>query len=433
MDHSTLASLQTFMREQRIDAWLLYDFKLNNPVVARMLEGALVASGSAKPGEARPHLTRRVFWLIPAHGEPRILCHRIDDQDFVKAKLGHETYDGWRDLRPKVAELIESSGGRRIAMEYSPGGALPTAGIVDAGTIEFIRSLGTEVVSSADLMQLSAGVWGERGWDSHQRAIAHCDRIMQEAFAFIRAKIQSTKGSAEVATSEREVQKFILGQFAKAGLITDSDPIVGVNANAADCHYSPDDQRSQPIRRGDWVLIDLWAKEPGGGTVYGDITWTGFCGPLSGVSATQRKVFDTVLAARDASIEAAQRGWEAAQSAKLKAQSSNAAGSGHVEGWQLDDAARNVIIGAGFEKFIKHRTGHSLSPGTPGAHGLGMNLDNIETHDTRRMLPGTGFTIEPGIYIDGDFGVRSEVNLYVDPVKGPVVTGTIQREIVAIV
>ncbi len=443
-----LSIVQAFMREQRIDAWLLYDFKLNNPVVSRWLGEALVASGSAKAGEARPHLTRRVYWLVPSRGPARILCHRIDDQDFVKAKLAHETYDGWRDLRVKVGELIAGAGGRRVAMEYSPGGALPTAGIVDAGTIEFVRSLGAEVVSSADLMQLSAGVWGEHGWASHQRAIAHCDRIMQEAFGFIREKIKATKvargggGTADVATNEREVQKFILQRFVAAGLVTDSDPIVGVNANAADCHYSPDDRRSKAIRRGDWVLIDLWAKEPGGGTVYGDITWTGFCGPLSEVSQKQRRVFDTVLAARDASVEAARRGWAVAEMAHRTLHSAQAALDGGavgrhgiVEGWQLDDAARGVIISAGFEKFIKHRTGHSLSPGTAGAHGIGMNLDNIETHDTRRMLAGTGFTVEPGIYLDGDFGVRSEVNVYVDPDphKGPIVTGAVQREIVAVV
>jgi Xaa-Pro dipeptidase len=428
-----LDAVQAHMREQRIDAWLLYDFKLNNPVVARWLCDALVASGSAKPGEARPHLTRRVFWLVPASGAPRILCHRIDDQDFKKAALAHETYDGWRDLRLKVGDLLtdaasESTGGRRIAMEYSPGGALPTAGIVDAGTIEFIRSLGAEVVSSADLMQLAAGLWRERGLASHQRAIAHCDRIMAEAFGFIREKLRSAGASA--ATHEREVQMVILDRFKAAGLVTDSDPIIGVNANAADCHYSPDDQRTRPIRRGDWVLIDLWAKEPGDGTVYGDITWTGFCGPLSEVSAKRREVFQAVLAARDASFAEARARWSPSGSA-------GGGGGGLVggvslaQGWQLDEAARRVIIAAGYEHALKHRTGHSLSPGTPGAHGVGMNLDAIETHDTRLMLPGTGFTIEPGIYLDGDFGVRSEVNVHVDPAKGPIVTGAIQREIVA--
>jgi Xaa-Pro dipeptidase len=421
-----LDAVRAFMREQRIDAWLLYDFKLNNPVVARWLSDALVTSGAAKVGEARPHLTRRVYWLIPAAGTPRILCHRIDDQDFKKAGLAHETYDGWRDLGIKVAQLIEhastgpdgqGSGASRVAMEYSPGGALPTAGIVDAGTIEFVRSLGAEVVSSADLIQLSAGLWGERGLASHRRAIAHCDRVMQEAFAFIAQRLRGTTG-----THEREVQRFILDRFKALGLETDSDPIVGVNANAADCHYSPDDRRTKPIKVGDWVLIDLWAKEPGDGTVYGDITWTGHCGPLREVPERRREVFRAVLAARDASIAAAQDGW------KNRAEGSSAA----VQGWQLDDAARRVIIDAGFEAFIKHRTGHSLSPATAGAHGVGMNLDNMETHDTRRMLPGIGFTIEPGIYIDGDFGVRSEVNVYVDPKNGPTVTGQIQREIVAI-
>lgn len=385
--------VQRFMQDQRIDSWLVYDFRNNNPVIARIVGATL-------------HLTRRVFWLLPASGEPRLLCHTIDETNFRKVGIDPMTYPDWRGMQTAVGALLE--GHRRVAMEYSPGGALPTAGIADAGTVEFIRSLGVEVVSSADLVQLYAAAWGERGLASHKDASEHCERIMKAAFAFIGQKL------AAGGTNEREAQLFIAGEFKKSGLITDSGPIVGVNAHAGDPHYEPDEKTHAPIRAGDWVLIDLWAKRPGEGTVYGDITWTGYCG--KNVPADHRKVFETVKSARNASVQAAQRAWKAGEA---------------IEGWKLDEAARRVIIDAGYGHAIKHRTGHSLSPGTPGAHGIGMNLDNLETHDTRRMMPGTGFTVEPGIYLPG-FGVRNEINVYVDEKTGPAVTSCSQEEIVLI-
>ncbi len=391
--------VQAFMRDQRIDAWLVFDFRNNNAVLGRILGGTW-------------HLTRRVFWLLPAKGEPTLLCHTIDEATFKKLGRAYTTYGTWQEMHAKVAALVAPH--RRVAMEYSPGGALPTAGIVDAGTIEFIRAQGAEVVSSADLVQLYAAAWLEAGVASHTLAIGHCDRIMQEAFAFLGERLKAA-GSA----TEHEVQRFIRGRYEQCGIVTDSGPIVAVNGNGADCHYEPDEKLFSVIRPGDWVLIDHWAKAPGENTVYGDITWTGYCGAK--VPEKHLKVFNAVVGARDAAVAAAQRGWERAKQ-----------GGKPVEGWELDDAARKVIIDAGFGAQIKHRTGHSLSPGTKGAHGIGMNLDNMETHDTRRMMPGTGFTIEPGIYLDGEFGVRSEVNVYVDPVKGPVVTGTAQREPVLI-
>lgn len=392
--------VQSYMRDQRIDAWLVFDFRNNNPVMSRILGGTW-------------HLTRRVFWLLPAHGEPTLLCHFIDEATFKKLGLPFRSYGTWPAMREMVGDLLSPH--RRVAMEYSPGGALPTAGIVDAGTIESIRSLGVEVVTSADLVQIHAAAWGSHGLQSHRTAIAHCDRIMREAFDFLAARLRENGTS-----SEHEVQRFIRKQHAAAGLVTDSGPIVAVNANAADCHYEPDEKDHAAIRPGDWVLIDQWAKVPGDGSVYGDITWTGFCG--LDVPEEHQRVFRAVVAARDATLEAARAGW-----------ARSAAGGPTAEGWQLDDAARKVIIDAGHLAHIKHRTGHSLSPGTPGAHGIGMNLDNMETHDTRRMMPGTGFTVEPGIYLDGRFGVRNEVNVFVDPVHGPTVTGAMQNEPVLIV
>ncbi|MCG3122158.1 MAG: hypothetical protein GIKADHBN_00537 [Phycisphaerales bacterium] len=395
----TLAPVQSYMADQRIDAWLVFDFRNNNPVLAPILGATL-------------HLTRRVFWLLPARGEPTLLCHFIDEASFKRAGVPYRTYGTWQGMQETVRGLLAPY--RRVAMEYSPGGALPTAGVVDAGTIEFIRSAGVEVCSSADLVQLYAAAWREKGLESHRLAIGHCDRIVQEAFSFLGQRLKAA-GSA----TELEIKQYILDQFKRSGITTDSGPIVAVNGNGADCHYEPDEKVHAVIRPGDWVLIDLWAKQPGDATVYGDITWTGFCGTK--VPDEHMKVFRTVLGARDAAVAAAQAAWQRSQ-----------AGGAPGEGWMLDDAARKVIIDAGYEKHIKHRTGHSLSPGTPGAHGIGMNLDNMETHDTRRIMPGTGFTVEPGIYLDGRFGVRSEVNVYVDPQKGPVVTGAIQRDPVII-
>ena len=396
MPTNPYARVQEFMRDQRIDAWLVFDFRLNNPVLTRLMGGG------------KFHVTRRLYWLLPATGEPRCLCQTIDDAAFKKLGWPYTTYSGWRDMHEKVAAMLGNF--RRVAMEYSPGGAIPMAGIVDAGTIEFIRSLGVEVVSSADLVQLHAAAWGEQGLASHKDASTKCAKIMEEGFAFIGQKLKA--GSP---VTERDTQLFILDRFKSAGLVTDSDPIVGVNANAADCHYAPDDKTFKPINKGDWVLIDLWAKQPGDNSVYADITWTGYCG--KDVPAEKRRVYDIVRASRDAAVTAAQSAWKAGTP---------------IEGWQLDEASRKVIIDGGFPHAIKHRTGHSLSPGTSGAHGIGMNLDNMETHDTRRMMPGTGFTIEPGIYLDGSFGVRSEINVYVDPKTGPVVTSCVQKDIVLI-
>lgn len=387
---SPFADAQTFMADQRIDAWLVYDFRNNNPLTARLLGKKL-------------HLTRRVWWLLPQRGEPVILCSVIDASSFAAAGIAVSTYVGWADMQVKVAAMLGKVG-RRVAMEYSPGGALPTAGVVDAGTIEFVRSLGVEVVSSADVVQLYAAAWREKGLAAHQKASELTHGVMKEAWGFIGAELKKAG-----VVQERAAQKFITGRFDALGLEYPDDPIVSVNANSGSPHYGPDETHSSPIKGGDWVLIDLWARVPGDEHVYSDITWTGFCGPRASVPAEHLKVFNTVRDARNASVAAAQKAWKAKE---------------QVEGWALDEAARGVIIGAGYGQFIKHRTGHSLSPGQM-VHGIGMNLDNLETRDTRRMMPGTGFTVEPGIYTPA-FGVRNEINVYVDPGAGPVVTSCVQ-------
>jgi Xaa-Pro aminopeptidase len=229
---------------------------------------------------------------------------------------------------------------------------------------------------------------------------------MESAWGFVRDALASGR-----AIHEHEAAQFVRDRFTAAGLEYPDGPIVAVNAHAADPHYEPSADHPTPIRKGDWILMDMWARRPGDEHIYADITWTGFAG--RDIPAEHRKVFDTVRDARDAALKLAQQRWTARQP---------------VQGWELDEAARKVIIAAGYERGIKHRTGHSLSPG-PLVHGTGMNLDNLETHDTRLMLPGIGFTIEPGIYLpEKNFGVRNEINIYVDPAKGPIVTSVDQRE-----
>lgn len=386
----SFSSVQAYMREQRIDGWLVHDFRCNNQVFARLLPG-------------KRWTTRRAALFIPARGEATLLCHGLDAPQFEGLGVRRELYTSWRDLHAWLSKVIANAGGR-IAMEYSPGAALPVVSVADAGTVELVRSLGAEVVSSANLIQVCIAVWSAEAVRLHAQASAEVAAIKDDAFGMIRQALAGGK-----AISEIEVQQRIMGNFEKKGLQTTEACIVAVNAHSGDPHFDLSPANSVQIKRGDWVLIDLWARRPGDDNIYSDITWVGYCG--SSVTGRHAEVFRAVKAARDASVRAAQEAWKAKRAA---------------QGWELDEAARAQIIGAGFGEFIRHRTGHSLSPG-PLVHGLGMNLDNLETHDTREMLPGIGFTIEPGIYTP-EFGVRLEINVYVDPQKGPVITSCNQDE-----
>lgn len=391
-----LPALQSFMRESRIDAWLLYDFRGNNPVLAQLIPG-------------KRWTTRRVFALIPARGTPIVLAHGIDFSQFgsLPADIQRERYLTWQEMRSWLAAKL--SGLSRVAMEYAPGCTLPAVSIADAGTVELVRSLGIEVVSSADLIQVSVATWTDAAVEHHALASRQVAAIKDEAFAFIRDRL-----AANTAVNEHEVLQLIMRRFEQEGLETADAPIVAVNGHAGDPHFEVSATNPAPIRRGDWVLIDLWARRPGDENIFSDITWVGCAVRAAGeIPENRRHVFQAVKAARDASLAAAQRAWADGQ---------------RIQGWQLDEAAREQLVKAGLEGAIRHRTGHSLSPG-PKVHGMGMNLDNLETRDTREMLPGIGFTIEPGAYFD-DFGVRLEINVHVDPKRGPVVTSCIQDEIV---
>lgn len=389
-----LKALQAFMRDRRVDAWLVYDFRGSNPVLAR-----LVPMGT--------HLTRRALLLIPADGEPRLAVSPLDHNQFSRSPYPRDLYNGWRGLHDWLTTHL--SGYARVAMEYSPGGHLPICSFVDAGTVEMVRAMGVEVVSSADLVQASAARWGAEAARLHLEASCKVTGVKDAAFEYI-----AQKHRAGVNPLEHEVAQFIRDRFDAEGLEYPDGPIVGVNAHAGDPHFEPSADKPTPIKPGDWILIDLWARSPGDHNVHADITWVGFAGRQ--VPERHRKVFDIVKASRDACVREAQQAWAANRP---------------IQGWQLDEAARKPIVDAGFADAIRHRTGHSLSPG-PMVHGLGANLDNLETHDTRQIMPDTGFTVEPGIYLP-EFGVRMEVDLYVDPQKGPTITSCVQDEPVIVV
>lgn len=391
-----LAPVQAFMRQAQLDAWLIHDFRGGNPVLAQLWPG-------------KRWTTRRVSLLIPAAGRPKLLVHRIDAPQFasVAGEVEQTVYLRWQEwqgwLRQHLAPL------RRVAMEYAPMGELPAVSIVDAGTVDFVRACGPEVASSADVMQVCVARWSPAIRAAHDRAAAIVNAVKDEAFDLIRSRLRAGQ-----AIDERQVQLYILGRFQETGLDPADPPIVAVNAHSADPHFEVSPDASSPIRRGDWILIDLWARWPGDEHVFSDITWMAFAGDR--VPDEHRRAFDAVRAARDAALALAQ---------------DCVRNRTPVRGFQLDDAARGVLESAGYAANVVHRTGHSLSPG-PKIHGLGVNLDNFETHDTRLLLPGLGFTIEPAIYLPEQFGCRLEINVFVDEASGAVTTSQVQREVVLV-
>lgn len=381
---------QDLMRARSIDAWLIHDFRSSNPAF-----GSLIPAGHG-------HLTRRVDLLIPASGAPTLITSHIDATFFQTVDLEQIKYLTWSEYHAALARVLKGRG--RVAMEYSPGADLPVVGIVDAGTIELVRSLGVEVVSSADLIQSTIARWSPVAAETYTRTAREVAGVKDDAFAFIRDTLAAGK-----PCSEWMVVKRMHEQYARLGLEYPDGPIVAVNGHAGDPHYDPTEATSMPIRKGDFVLIDLWARRPGNENIFCDICWVGSCGAPT---ERQIRVFETVRAARDAAAALARSRWASKQPA---------------QGWEIDDAAMSILRASPWASAIRHRTGHSLSPGAK-VHGMGVNIDNTETHDTRELLPGVGFTIEPGLYFD-DFGVRLEINMHVDPARGPTVVSCVQDEI----
>jgi Xaa-Pro aminopeptidase len=379
-----LSAIQASIRSLGFDGWLLYDFRGLNVLARRVL---------AIPGDAI--LSRRWFFFIPAQGEPRKLVHRIESHSLDHLPGQARVYLRWQELEAGVGDLV--SGSRRIAMEYVPRNANPYVSRVDAGTVELVRSFGTDVQPSGDLIQLFEAAWDDEQWAMHLEAAQHTRSAYDVAFAFIAERV---RGGGSMR--ETEVQRRILDHFAAHHLVTDHPPIVGVGPHSGDPHYAPGPDTDAPIREGDFVLIDLWAKLDHPRGVYSDLTWTCFVGKE--VPARYEEIFQVVARARDAAIARVRQAFVARES---------------LQGWQVDQAARDVIDKAGYGQYFCHRTGHSIGTET---HGNGANMDNLETHEERRVLPRTCFSVEPGIYLP-EFGVRSEVNVFVDAEEKVHVTG----------
>jgi Xaa-Pro aminopeptidase len=387
-----VGAIQAALAADDLDGWLLYDFHGLNPIA-----GDVTGVGRQNGRLA----TRRWFYLVPASGEPRGLVHVIEHHTLDHLPGTSRSYAGRDQFEAGLRDLL--TGTKRVAMEYSPKAAIPYIARVDAGTVELVRACGVDVVSSGDLVQRFAALWDEAAIESHRRASEKLYRIKDRAFDAVRERLKSGR-----RTSEYDIQQLMSGWFREEGLVSDSDPIVAAGANAGDPHYLPTRSANRPINTGDVVLLDLWGKLTHPGAVFADITWVGYAGER----APERyvKAFATICAARDAAVSLVDRAVSAGQT---------------LRGWQVDRAASTVLRRAGYGNHILHRTGHSLGE---SVHGNGVNMDDYETHDDRRLLPGTAFTIEPGLYFD-DFGVRTEINMIVNG-RRATVTGPLQTEIV---
>ena len=384
--------IQKALRDEKLDGWLFFDHHQRDPLAYRILK--------LNPSRT---VTRRWYYLIPANGEPRGLVHAIESGVLAGLPGKTQIYSSWGAQVDGLKSLL--AGCRRVAMQYSPDCAIPYVSLVDAGTLELVRGTGVEVVTSANLVQLFEARWTADQLEMHLEAGRRVDRIRAEAFQAIGAALQAKR-----AIDEWQVNRFIREGFEKAGMITDHGPIVAVNANMSNPHYEPGPEGSREIRQSDAVLIDMWAKLNRPGAVFYDITWTGYCGadPPSAI----QNVFEIVRDARDRAVE------------RVQAAVGNNEG---IHGFDVDDAARGYIKEKGFAEYFVHRTGHSIGE---EVHGTGANMDNLETHDERKIIPGTCFSIEPGVYLP-EFGIRSEVNVYVSANEARV-TGEKQQKLVTI-
>ena len=385
-----VAAIQKRLRVDGLDGWLLFDFHGSNPIATRL---AGLANG--------PHMTtRRWYYLIPASGEPRGLVHAIERHNLDALPGEKVVYAGREQLDAGITRLL--AGLRRIAMEYSPRCAIPYLSRVDAGTAEAIRARGVDIVSSGDLVQEFEAAWSTDQLASHRAASDALYRIKDRAFRSAAAAIRDAR-----PLSEYDLQQQMVAWFDEEGLISDSAPVVAIGANAGDPHYLPDASHSRPIVADEVLLLDLWGKRAEPGAVFADITWVGVTG--RSVAAEAARAFRAIVDARDSAVSLVE---EAARTGR------------DLRGWEVDRAARTVLQQAGYGDRILHRTGHSLGE---SVHGNGVHLDDYETHDDRRVLPGTGFTIEPGLYFE-NFGVRTEINMFRGD-REAIVTGPRQTEI----
>jgi Xaa-Pro aminopeptidase len=382
-----IEAIQRELQQQKLDGWLFYDILHRDPIAYRVLA---LDHAIAK---------RRWFYIIPAKGVPRKLVHRIESAALDSLPGEKLVYAAADELERNLKKLVGRA--KKIAMQYSPKNLIPYVSLVDAGTVELIRAQGCKVFSSADLVQEFEAAWTPEQLESHRAAGVEIDRITQAAFAEAARRVR-----AGDALTEYDLQQWILGQFRASGITSDSPPIVAVGPHAGDPHYEPRERDSSRVRKGDLLLLDIWGKTLAANSVYYDITWTGYLGAK--VPAKYAKIFSIVRDARDAAVKFVQE---------------NVLAGRPIEGWQVDRAAREVIRKAGYAKYFVHRTGHNIGQ---EVHGTGANMDGLETRDIRRVIPRTCFSVEPGIYLP-EFGVRSEVNVYVENGRAEV-TGPAQTE-----
>jgi Xaa-Pro aminopeptidase len=383
-----IQEIQNDLRAAKLDGWLFYDFRGRDPIAQRVLQ---------LPDGMR---TRRWFYFVPAKGAPRKLVHKIEAESL--ASLPGETlyYAAQDELRNNLAKMLRRA--KRVAMQYSPKNEIPYVAMVDAGTIELVRSSGPKVVSSADLVQKYEACWSAAQLESHLTAGEAIDRIVREAFQYAAKCVRD-----KVSLTEYDLKQWILKEFDAAGLVTEEGPDIAVGAHASDPHYAPLPGKSAQIREGDLLLLDVWGKTKTPCSVYYDVTWVGYLGAK--VPEKFAKIFQIVRDARDKAINLIR--------------SSVAAGK-PLQGWEVDKAARGIIEKAGYGKYFFHRTGHSIGE---KIHGNGVNMDGLETRDARHLIPRTCNSVEPGIYLP-EFGIRSEVDMYIGEREARV-TGAIQTEI----
>ncbi len=391
-----LEAIQSAITEAGFDGWLFYDHHHRDPIGGRIL-GL----------DEKAHITRRWYYYVPAQGEPRKLVHRIEQGRLDSLPGAKGLYSSWQELAAGLEAMLYD--GWQIAMQYSPKNAIMYVSMVDAGTVDFLRSLGKDIVSSADLVSQFEAVLNEEQIASHGVAQQAIDKIVAEGWQEIARRLRPT-GAGTGWLTEFDLVAWLSEAMRREGLVWANGPDVSVNVNTSDSHYEPTAEKSAPIGEGDFVLIDIWGRVDKPGSVFYDITWTGVVGREP--SEREQLVFETVRNARDAAIAKVEQAFAQGRT---------------IFGWEPDDAARAVIRAAGFGEFFTHRTGHNIAQ---ELHGPGAHLDNLESHDERRILPNTCFSVEPGIYLP-EFGVRSEVNMLTAPGKAWV-TGRIQRELVRI-
>ena len=389
---NVIREAQEYMAENsegQLGGWLIHDYRRSNPIFWQVI------------GQEVGMITRPCLLFVPVAGDPKLVTHHVDAGKFRDTGIDLVVYRGREDMLDELRKTLPH--GSPIAMEYSPMGGMPRVSKVDAGTVELVRSVGVDVVSSADLLQYATQRWSEAQLSSHMRSGEKLGRIVNEAFELVGRNLEQNP-------TEYQVAEFIRGRFAEEGLQSPDGPIVATNAHSSDPHYEPSSEGSSVIVEGDWLLIDLWATEPGDDGVFADITWVAYVGDR--VPERHQEVFQVVATARDSAVK------------YLEGLSRQGL---PVQGCQVDKLARDYITRQGYGDYFTHRLGHSISG---EVHGDAVNLDSFETEDTRNIIPGICFSIEPGIYLP-EFGVRSEIDVYMSE-DWPVVTTPVQEEVVLI-